>query len=391
MLDVAAASALTLSPCSSRLLRVWLTSLGPVLGVDELAALLVLLGVGLGVGLHLLDLVGREPARVLDPDVGLLAGALVDRGDLQDAVGVDGELDLDLRHAARRGRMPVELELPERAVVLGELALALQDVDLTLGWLSAAVEKVSFLLVGMVVLRSMSLVITPPSVSTPSAQRGDVEQQDVLDVAREHAALDRRADRDDLVGVDALVGLLAEDLLAHLLDLRDAGRAADEDDLVDLARVEPGVLDRLSAGLAEALEQVVAELLELAAGDLDLRCLGPFWSAVMNGRLTVVCCLAELLLGLLGGLLETLHRHRVCVRSMPSLLLELLGEEVDEAPGPSRRRRGGCRRWSRAPRRRRRRRRGSRCRTCRRRGRRPRSSRSCPCRARRRGRPRWAR
>ena len=38
----------------------------------------------------------------------------------------------------------------------------------TLVWLSDAVEKVSFLLVGMVVFRSMSLVITPPIVSTPS-------------------------------------------------------------------------------------------------------------------------------------------------------------------------------------------------------------------------------
>jgi len=34
--------------------------------------------------------------------------------------------------------------------------------------LSAAVEKVSFLLVGIVVLRSMRRVITPPYVSTPS-------------------------------------------------------------------------------------------------------------------------------------------------------------------------------------------------------------------------------
>ena len=35
-------------------------------------------------------------------------------------------------------------------------------------WLSEAVEKVSLLRVGMVVLRSMSLVNTPPSVSMPS-------------------------------------------------------------------------------------------------------------------------------------------------------------------------------------------------------------------------------
>ena len=69
-------------------------------------------------------------------------------------------------------------------------------------------------------------------------QRRDVEQQDVLDVAGEHAGLDGGADRDDLVGVDALVRLLAEELLHHLLHHRDARRAADEDDLVDVLRLD---------------------------------------------------------------------------------------------------------------------------------------------------------
>ena len=35
------------------------------------------------------------------------------------------------------------------------------------GWLSAAVEKIWLLLVGIVVLRSMIFVQTPPSVSMP--------------------------------------------------------------------------------------------------------------------------------------------------------------------------------------------------------------------------------
>ena len=67
-------------------------------------------------------------------------------------------------------------------------------------------------------------------------ERGDVEQQDVLDLARQHRGLDRRADGHDLVGVHALVRLLAEELLHGLDDLRHAGHAADQDDLVDLRR-----------------------------------------------------------------------------------------------------------------------------------------------------------
>ena len=48
-------------------------------------------------------------------------------------------------------------------------------------------------------------------------QRGDVEQDQVLDVAAQDAALDGGADRHDLVGIDLAVRLLAEDLL-HRLD-----------------------------------------------------------------------------------------------------------------------------------------------------------------------------
>jgi hypothetical protein len=59
---------------------------------------------GLGVLHHLLDL-GFGQARVgLDGDLVFLAGALVLGRDVQDAVGVDVEGDLDLRHAARRRR-----------------------------------------------------------------------------------------------------------------------------------------------------------------------------------------------------------------------------------------------------------------------------------------------
>ena len=49
------------------------------------------------------------------------------------------------------------------------------------------------------------------------------------------APLDGGADGHHLVGVDALVALLAEDLLDHLLHARHARHAADQHDLVDVA------------------------------------------------------------------------------------------------------------------------------------------------------------
>ena len=59
--------------------------------------------------------------------------------------------------------------------------------------MSAAVVKIWLFLAGMVVLRSMSLVITPPMVSNAQGQGGDVQQQQVLHVAGQHAALEGSA------------------------------------------------------------------------------------------------------------------------------------------------------------------------------------------------------
>ena len=78
----------------------------------------------------------------------------------------------------------------------------------TEGWPSSAVEKISEALVGMVVLRSIILVMTPPMVSTPSDSGVTSMQQDALDGRPVmHAALDGSAVGNDLVGVHGHVGL----------------------------------------------------------------------------------------------------------------------------------------------------------------------------------------
>ena len=110
------------------------------------------------------------------------------------------------------------------------------------------------------------------------------------------------------------MGLLAEDLLDHLLDGRHARLAADQHDLVDLARASsPASLRRLLHRTLGALDQVADQLLQLGARSAcSDRCFGPLASAVMNGRLTSVLCVElELDLGLLGGFLQALQRHAV--------------------------------------------------------------------------------
>ena len=105
----------------------------------------------------------------------------------------------------------------------------------TADWLSAAVEKTWLLLRrdGGVLLDQLGEHAAQRLDA--ERERGHVEQEHVLHLALQHAALDGRADGDHLVGVDALVRLLAEELLHARLHRRHAGHAADQDHLVDLA------------------------------------------------------------------------------------------------------------------------------------------------------------
>ena len=87
----------------------------------------------------------------------------------------------------------------------------------------------------MVVLRGIIGVATPPIVSIDSVSGVTSSSSRSLTSPREHAGLDGRTDRHHLVGVDALVRLLAEELLHQLLNPRHARLSADQDDLIDLA------------------------------------------------------------------------------------------------------------------------------------------------------------
>ena len=61
-------------------------------------------------------------------------------------------------------------------------------------WLSSAVEKTWLFLVGIVVLRSISLVNTPPRVSMPSDSGVTSSSSTSLTSPLQNAALNRRAD-----------------------------------------------------------------------------------------------------------------------------------------------------------------------------------------------------
>ena len=173
------------------------------------------------------------------------------------------------------GGMPSRMKRPKRLVVAGHLALALQDVDLHLRLVVRGGREHLRLgrRDGRVALDELGHHAAQGLDA--QRQRRHVQQQHVLDVAGQDAGLDRGADRHDLVRVDALVRLLAAE---HLLDRLDDGRharlAADEDDLVDVGRLEAGVLERGLDRTAGPVDEIGDEILQLGARERHHEVLG---------------------------------------------------------------------------------------------------------------------
>ncbi len=307
-------------------------AIGVVLGVDRLAALLVLGRVDLGVLDHLVDVGLGQTTGCLDPDLLFLAGRLVLGRDVDDAVGVDVEGHLDLRHATRSRRNAHQVELAQHLVVGRHFTLALEDAD-GHGALIVFGGREHLALLG----RDRGVAVDDAGEHAAQRldaqrQRGHVEQQHVLDVALQHAGLDRRTDRDNLVRVDALVRLLAEELLHDFLDLRHAGHAADQHHFADLTGGEAGILQRLAARLDGLLDKVGHQRLELGAGQLHRQMLRT--GLVSRDERQVDLGLRgrrQLDLGLFGGFLQALQRELVVAQVDALLLLELVGEVADQA------------------------------------------------------------
>ncbi len=157
----------------------------------------------------------------------------------------------------------------------------------TADWLSSAVEKVCAALGrdGGVALDQRGEHAAQGLDA--QGQRGHVEQQHVLDVALQHAGLDRGAQRHDFVGVHALVGLAAEEGL-HGLDAPWACGSCRRPGPLRRCRTScrPAVLQRLLAGADGLGDQVLDQASSLARDSLMFRCSGPEAFIEMKGRFT---------------------------------------------------------------------------------------------------------
>ncbi|AER56389.1 putative NAD-specific glutamate dehydrogenase [Pseudoxanthomonas spadix BD-a59] len=293
----------------------------------------VLVAVCFGVGDHALDLFVRQARTGLDLDLLLLVGLLVLGRHVQDAVGVDVEGHLDLRQAARRRLDAGQVETGQRLVEAGLLALALQHVHGhgRLVVLGGGEGLRGLGRDGGVLLDDLGE--HPAQGLDAQRQRGHIQQQHVLDVTAQHAALDRGAQRHGLVGVDVLARLLAEELGHRCLYLGHAGLAADQDHLADVAGAQAGVVERGAAGLDRLLDQVIDQRFQLGPGQLDVQVLG---AGGVSGDVRQIdfglLRGGQLDLGALGGILQALQGQRILAQVDALVLVELVDQVVDD-PG----------------------------------------------------------
>ena len=195
--------------------------------------------------------------------------------DVDDAVGVDVEGHLDLRHAARRRRDADEIELAEQLVVGRHLAFALEDADRHRGWLSSAVEKTWLFLVGMVVLRSIRRVNTPPRVSMPSDSGVTSSSSTSLTSPCRTPPWIAAPMATTSSGLTPLCGSLPKNCLHRLLTFGMRVMPPTRTTSSISPGWRPASFSAALHGPDGALDQVVDQALELGAGQLDVRCFGP--------------------------------------------------------------------------------------------------------------------
>lgn len=304
---------------------------GAVGGLNGGLAVLVLASVLLGIVDHALDLLLAQTGARGDGDRLVLVGGLVLGTNVDDRVGVNVEGDLDLGNTTVGRGDTDKLEVAEELVVADKLTLTLVDLDLDSGLeVGSGREGLGLLGGNGGVAVDQTGEDTAKGLNT-ERQRGDVEKEEVSDLAREDTTLDGGTDGDSLVRVDGLGGVTAEDALDGLGDLGHTGHATNKDDILDVLGLEVGILECLADGVNGPGDEGLNETLELGAGHLGVDVLGARGVGSDEGKVDVgLEGRRQLNLGLLSSLTDTLDSHAVAREVNALLGLELLDEVADK-------------------------------------------------------------
>ncbi len=205
-----------------------------VAGFHAVLCFPVFLRVKFGFALHTLHFVFAESAGSGDGDFLFFPGTKVLSGNVQNAVCIDVESDLDLRGAARCWSDTVEVECSELLVVACHGAFPLEHLDFH-ARLVVAVGRENLRLAGWYggVSRNHGRCHFACGFDG-ECERRDVEEEHVFHVTTEDATLNGCADGNDLVRVYAFVRFFPDELACSFDDARHARHSSDEDEFVDL-------------------------------------------------------------------------------------------------------------------------------------------------------------
>ena len=199
------------------------------------------------------------------------------------------------------------------------------------GWLSSAVVKVSDFRVGMVVLRSMSFVKTPPCVSMPSESGVTSRSRTSLTSPFRTPAWMAAPTATTSSGFTPLCGSLPMSSFTFAWTAGIRVIPPTSTTCVDVGGGQTRIRERLLRRLDGALEQVVRELVELRARELEVEVLRALGSRRDEGQVDLRRHRrGELDLRLLARLVEALQRHRVLTEVDSLIALELRDHPVDD-------------------------------------------------------------
>ena len=199
-------------------------------------------------------------------------------------------------------------------------------------WLSSAVEKVWLFLVGMVVLRSIRRVNTPPSVSMPSESGVTSSSSTSFTSPLSTPAWIAAPSATTSSGLTPRCGSRPKKVFTVSITFGIRVMPPTSTTSAMSEARQAGIFQRLLAGADGALDQVLDQRLQLGPGELDVEVLRPRLvgrderqvDLGLRGR-------AQLDLRLLSRFLEPLQRQLVAAQVDALLLAELVSQIVDDA------------------------------------------------------------
>ena len=199
------------------------------------------------------------------------------------------------------------------------------------GWLSSAVVNVSDLRVGIVVLRSMSLVNTPPFVSMPSESGVTSSRRTSLTSPLSTPAWIAAPTATTSSGLTPLCGSLpmSSFTFAWTAGMRVMPPTSTTCSMSEA--VSPASASACFVGPTVRSSSSCVSSSSFARVSWRSRCFGPSGVAVMNGRLICVVIVDDSsILAFSRRLVEALQRHRVLTQVDALVALELGDHPVDD-------------------------------------------------------------